>query len=252
MRSSATARYLCLVILLLLQGCIYDRILQSKAQLCKVQPAQIVVETSPTGARSVVFKQPTLTLKDVVWLLGADPSSRVDTASAVHLTYASVPLGGAATARDELVLELVFPKVDGTYKLHRAQIPAQFEQILSFRLIDEAMRAVCRSKIYPASLRAEFDLTNIDKTALPTRAQLLSILNESAIEQGGDSLEYRYCLKPCASNRQRLSHWRMAFDRDGRLEAAAVGYFRYEFTLDMHSGKARIALRSSSAQAKMR
>ena len=252
MRSSATVRYLCLAILLLLQGCLYDRILQTKAQLCKQQPAQIVVERSPTGARSVVFKQPTLTLKDVVWLLGAEPSSRVDTASAVHLTYASVPLAEALTARDELVLQLVFVKVGAAHKLQRAQIPAQFEQILSAELIDEAMRAVCRSKIDPAALRAEFDLANVDQAVLPTRAQLLSILNEAAVAQGGNNLEYRYCLQPCASNRQRLSHWRIKFARDGRLETATVGYFRYLFTLDMHSGKAAIALRPSSAQAKAR
>ena len=252
MRSSATAWYPLLAVVLLLQGCIYDRILQSKAQLCKQQPALITVERSPTGARSVVFKQPTLTLKDVVWLLGAQPSSRVDTPTAVHLTYASAPLGETLTAREELVLELVFLKAGATYKLQRAQISAQFEQILSSRLMDEAMHAVCRSKIYPASLRAEFDLANVDRAALPTRAQLLSILNEAAIAQSGDSLEYRYCLEPCARNRQQLSHWRMQFGRDGKLKAAAVGYFRYLFTLDMHSGKARIALRSSAAQARVR
>lgn len=245
-------RYPFLALLLLLQGCIYDRILQTKAQLCNQQPPQIVIEGSAPGSRSVVFNKPTLTLRDVVWLLGADPSARTERGSAVQLTYASVPLLEPPTVHNELVLELTFSKIGTDYKLQRARIPAQLEHILSPHLIDEAMRLVCRSKIYPASLRADFDLTGIDPSTLPTRHQILSVLDSPTAPESAPSLEYRYCLQPCAKNLQRPSSWKVAFDDQGRMRNATVEYLRYVLSVDLSSNKARIALRPWGSHARLR
>lgn len=229
---------LCILVTLPLQGCLFTRILETRTQLCDEKPPRVIVTRQPGSGLRVLFEKPTLTDRDVVSIVGYEPT-QVTAANAVReFSYEALPLGRPLDKKSGLVVRLSFAQLEGEYKLSRVEIPEKFNTILPPPLLDAAVSIACRTQIGIVPPGATFDLASLDKSTLPTRNVLIQLLGSptTAIARS-DEMSYEYCLAPCDSNFLMVAKLRFSFGSNGALHRVNATYFRYSVEVDVVSSR---------------
>ena len=240
---TCAAALLCILSAAMLQGCLLTRVLETKTQLCDEQPAQVIVAWRSGSGLRVVFEKPTLTDRDVVWLVGYEPTSTAGGIAAREFFYEALPLDRPLDHAGGLVVRLSFVRVDGEYRLSEVEIPEKFNSILSLPLLDAAVRIVCKANIGVGPPSTTFDLTSLDLATLPNRDALIHILGApTSASSRPDQASYRYCLAPCDSSSSMVANLSFLFGSKGDLSQANVIYFRYVVVVDLISSKATAAV----------
>jgi hypothetical protein len=233
-RRTAATTLACIVAVAPLQGCLLTRVLETRAQLCDERPAQVSVATQAGRGLRVVFARPTLTEQDVVAIVGFEPSAIGEANGARQLRYEVRPVDRPHDAAAGLVAKLSFVRVGGESRLAEVEIPEKFNAILPPHLLDAAVQVTCKARLVIVPPSTTFDLGELDRAALPSRAVLRQLLGPpTTVDPGGRALAYRYCLVPCGPGRPSVAHLDFTFDTQGDLERAAASYFRYVATLDL-------------------
>jgi hypothetical protein len=237
LRTGAIA-LLCISLISTLQGCLLTRVLETRTQLCDEQPTQVIVTRRPGSGLRVVFEKPTLTDRDVVWLVGHEPTETTGVNAVSMFSYEALPLDRPLDHASSLVVGLTFARLDGEYRLAEVEIPEKFNSILSPRLLDAAIRVVCKTQIGVVPPSTTFDLTSLDKTTLPSRDALTQLLGmRSATIARPNEMSYQYCLAPCAAKSSMVANLRFSFGDNGELNRANATYFRYSAVVDLTSSK---------------
>lgn len=222
-----------------LQGCLLTRVLESKAQLCDEQPSRVVVTRQPGSGLRVVFETPTLTERDVVWIVGHEPTEVTGGNGVRKLSYEALPIHRQLDRTTSLVVRLAFVHRDGEYRLVAVEIPDKFNAILSPPLVEAAVRVVCKTRIGVVPPSATFDLAAVDRATLPNRDALTRLLGTptAAVARAGD-IAYQYCLAPCKPDASMVANLKFSFGDDGELHRADGRYFRYAVMVDINAAKA--------------
>jgi hypothetical protein len=87
-----------------LQGCLLTRVLETRAQLCDEQASRVSVIREPGSGLRVVFEKPTLTQRDVIQIVGFEPS-QTGGAEAVRVFYGARPTARPHDRASSLVLK---------------------------------------------------------------------------------------------------------------------------------------------------
>jgi hypothetical protein len=228
-----------LCISLTLQGCLLTRVLETRTQLCDDQPSRVVVARQSRAGLRVLFEQPTLTDRDVIWLVGHEPSQITGTDAVRELTYEAVPLQRPGDRAQGLVAKLLFHRVGGEYRLTEVAIPEKFNVLLSPPLLDAVIRVVCKAQVGVVPPTTTFDLASLDRSTLPDRDALTQLLGSPAAAIArADERSYRYCLVPCDDGRSMVASLKFSFGNRGELLRADASYFRYFLVVDLVSSKA--------------
>jgi hypothetical protein len=230
---------LCITLASALQGCLLTRVLETRNQLCDEAPPLVAVSRPAGSGLRVVFEKPLLTDRDVVWIVGYEPTAITDTAAAREFAYEAVPLERPLDRAGGFKARLAFDRRDGEYRLAEVAIPEKFNAILTPALLDAVIRVACRTQIGIVPPSATFDLAALDRATLPNREALTRLLGPPpAAIAGSDEVAYRYCLAPCDANASMVASVKLAFGRDGALQRADASYFRYAVAVDLASSKA--------------
>jgi hypothetical protein len=230
---------LCVTLASALQGCILTRVLETKTQLCDDQPSRIVVSSRPGDGIRVVFDKPTLTDRDVIWIVGYEPTEITRTDAARAFSYEALPVHRPLDRATGLAVRLSFARLEGEYRLSEVEIPERFASVLSPPTLDAAIRVVCKAQIGVVPPSTTFDLTSLDRSALPTRRALTQLLGApTATIAQSDEVLYQYCLAPCDPKSSMVASFKLLFGIDGQLRRADASYFRYFVAVDLISSKA--------------
>lgn len=242
LRVFATA-LLCIFLTSSLQGCLLTRILETRTQLCDDQPSGIVVTRQPGSGLRVVFEKPTLTDRDVIWIVGYEPTQITGTGAAREVSYEALPFHRPLDRAAGLVVRLSFYRLEGEYRLSEVGIPAKFIALLSPPLLDAVVRVVCKAQIGVVPPSTTFDLASLDRSTLPTRDDLTQLLGiPTAAIARSDEISYQYCLAPCDSNSSMVANLKFSFGNRGELRRADMSYFRYFVVIDLISSKATASI----------
>lgn len=212
--------------------------METRAQLCDQRPAQVVVARSPDRGLRVLFEQPTLTDRDVVWIVGFEPTQAAGAQALRQLSYEARPAGRPADPATSLVLKLSFTQVRGEARLSEVEIPEKFNAILPAPLLDAAVKVSCKAQIVAVPPGTTFDLAEVDRSTLPGRDALRQLLGTpTAANPAGTELSYRYCLAPCGTDAPWVANLKFFFGADGDLLRAEASYFRYAATVDLGAAR---------------
>ena len=233
----------CAALAVTLAGCLLDRVLDTRRQLCDASPRQVVIAGVAGEALRVVFERPTLTRDDVEWLVGLPPTRVIPTPDGIILTYAAAPADPTNAGAEAFVTELRFVSVEGVPKLAESIPPERLAQLVPRELIDGTIAAACKPVLSLAPPGARFDLRSVDASAFPDRRRVKSILGPPHDREADGSFVYRFCLIPCDAGARPLARLTYRFRTDGRLERGDFAYFRYRVVVDRLAGAATLTLR---------
>ena len=237
-KRQCTTILLCLLVLPALHGCLFTRVMQTRAQLCDAQPSTVIVQREPGRALRVVFEAPTLTDRDIIWIVGLQPSAITATGAGRELSYEALPLGRPRDRETALVLRLSFVQLRGDYRLSGVELPERFTSILPPQLVETAMKVVCRSQVDILSRSVKFNLADVDTAALPRRDDLAQLLGPpTAAIARTNEISYHYCLAPCTSESTLVAKLIFSFKTNGELQRAQARYLRYSASIDLDSTK---------------
>jgi hypothetical protein len=230
---------LCMAAALALQGCLLTRVMETRAQLCDEQPPRVAVARAPGSGLQVRFEKPALTDRDVVWLVGLEPTEITDANGVRQFSYEALPLHRPHDRAGGLVVRLTFARIEGEYRLSKVELPEKFASILPPPLIEAAVKVVCKTQVGVVPPSTTFDLTSLDKAMLPNRDALAPLLGTptDAIARLGE-MSYQYCLAPCDSTSSMVANLRFSFGKLGELHHVDASYFRYSAVIDLISARA--------------
>ncbi len=221
-----------------LQGCLLTRVLETRAQLCDEQPSRVSVIREPGSGLRVVFEKPTLTQRDVIQIVGFEPSQTGGAEAVRELFYEARPTARPHDRASSLVLKLSFTLLQGEYKLVEVQVPEKFNAILPSPLLDAAVKVTCKAQIVVVPPSTTFDLGDVDRATLPHRDALSQLLGPpSSANAVHTELSYQYCLANCGASPSMVANLKFVFGVDGQLQRLQASYFRYLAEVDLASTK---------------
>jgi len=229
----------CLLLTCGLQGCLLTRIFETRTQLCDDKPPRVIVTQPPGNGLRVMFAKPTLTDRDVVSIVGYEPTQVTGHDAVLEFSYEALPRDRPLDRTAGLVVRLAFTRLEGEFKLSQVEIPEKFNAILPPRLLGAAVSIVCKTRIGIVPPSTTFDLAPLDKSSLPTRNALTKLLGTpTTATVRSEELSYAYCLAPCDSNFAMVANLKFAFGSNGELDRVDATYFRYSAVVDVISSRA--------------
>ena len=97
----------------------------------------------------ILFENPTLTDRDVIWMVGFQPSEIVGVGAAREFSYEALPVQRPRDAAASLTFRLFFRPVHGEYRLSELKLPDKLNIILPPPLLDAAVKMACKASRLP-------------------------------------------------------------------------------------------------------
>jgi hypothetical protein len=220
------------VAMLVLQGCMLDRLRQAHRDLC-----DHAVRLEYPGDIVLVFDRPVLLDSDIIKIAGLRPKSTFnEAADRLTFEYVATRTPAEESGRHSLPVFLDFEGEDGKFKLKRARPSSHLKDILSAELLQEVLASGCAARLRGTVL--VFDLAALTLKRLPGRETVEQILGAPS-KRNGRTLAYEYVLN---SSENVLIE--IAYDEElDRMLAARVQYFRYVFEVDFSKLQATAKLK---------
>jgi len=217
------------VCLLLLQGCLLNRLEKSRQQLCDNQ-----IVLSLEGGISVIFSQPTLYDMDIQKILGEKPSREYVHGNYLFYEYLVTRKGDDISGIFDIPVRFQFIRENNRNRLVKANINKNIEGILSSDLLKQLFRSGCDAKLKGNTV--EVDLAGVDLAKLPKIEKIKTILGKPH-DNNEDKYTYYYKLNSSDTAEIIISY----DDKIDRMSAVRIIYFRYvlevDFTKHMARGK---------------
>jgi hypothetical protein len=232
------AAVFCIVLLPGLQGCLFTRVMETRAQLCDERPPRVIVAQEAGRGLRVAFMTPTLTEQDVIRIVGFEPSEMAGSGAVRELRYEARPVHRPLDRATGFVTKLSFTHDRGEYRLAEIEIPEKFNAVLPPPLLDAAVKVTCKAKVVVVPPSTSFDLGDVDRATLPTRAALAQLLGPpTTANPRNDEISYQYCLVPCDAKASMVARLAFSFGAQGELQRAQASYFRYLARVDLTSSR---------------
>ena len=180
---------------------------------------------------------------DIIWLAGAQPSDQEMIGDDLFMTYIAERKGGPSDGRYDLPIELRFIRLDGKYRLKEGALSRNITEMLTEDLLIQIMQSVCTSEKSLIKQQIVVDISSLDRSLLPGRAELTRILGppnpNSVIE---NKLVYDYQLKNSIDPDHESLIEIYLDDGDERINRIRMTYLRYHLDADIEKGEAVLSV----------
>lgn len=226
--------------LILLNGCLLERIFTVKNQLCDFD-RNFKIEYSE-GFR-VILKKPIMLDDDITWLAGAEPSEQKFVDGDLVMTYNAERKSAKPGGQYDLPIQLRFVPLDGQDRLKEGYLGKNLTHILTGKLLAQIMQSVCKSEKSLVKRQIKIDIRTLDRTLLPGRPEIVEILGPPNPNPDDEhKLVYDYRLKnTAAADLETIIEIR--FDNaDEKMLGIKVKYLRYHLDADFEKGEAVLSV----------
>lgn len=221
-----------------LSGCLLNRVYAFKNQFCDYQANfTLLVGDGVT----LQMHTPVLLDTDVVWLLGADPTTRREAEGRLELTYVVEKELPVLQSDYSIPLHLRFIERGDEMRLSAGMINRNLSAMITPGLIGETVAHACNSEASVMKKNVEFDLGGLQRSDIPKREQILDALGPpQEVGSNGRNMAYRFRLQGTGPEVER-SFARIWFRKDGdEVERIRFRYFIYELNADFVTGRGSI------------
>jgi hypothetical protein len=228
------------ILIPVLNGCILERIYRVKNQLCDFDN-NFQIETSE--GLSVLLHEPVLLDDDVTWLTGTDPTELEVTGDGLLMRYIAEKRGVNSNDRYSLSVELRFVQIDGKYRLKEGLLGRNLTYVLTVDLLTQCLESVCQSEKSLVNRTVLIDISNIDRSLLPSRPEVVEILGVPNRNPADPFvLSYDYHLQGVETGDKMVTmdvHYMQQGDEIRRIK---VKYLRYSLDADFEAGVAKLKI----------
>ena len=229
-----------LSVLLILNGCILERIFTVKNQLCDFN-RNFQIEYSE-GFR-VILREPVLLDDDITWLAGAEPSEQKFVGDELVMTYNAQRKSAKPGGQYDLPVQLRFVRLDGEERLKEGYLSKNLTHILTGKLLTQIMQSVCKSEKSLVKRQIKIDIRTLDRTLLPGRSEIVESLGPpNPIPAGEHTLVYDYQLKNTAAAGLATTIEINFDEADEKMLGIKVKYLRYHLDADFEKGEAVLSV----------
>jgi hypothetical protein len=239
---SFTGRILIVFFILIptLSGCILERIYRVKNQLCDFDN-NFQIETSE--GLSVLLREPVLLDDDVTWLTGADPTAMEVAGDELLMRYVAGKRGETSNDRYSLSVELRFVEIDGKYRLKEASLGRNLTDVLTAELLTQYLESVCQSQKSLVNRTVSIDITDIDRSLLPSGPEVVEILGEPNRNSADPSvLSYDYHLQGAEPGDEMATMDVHCIKQCDEIRRINVKYLKYSLDADFEAGVAKLKI----------
>lgn len=240
---------LTIIISLLLSGCVLDRFLVVREQMCDVQK---YVSIESGNSVQLVLNEPVLLEKDLYMIMDAQPTTRLETQDGVLINYIFEPLQTSAEKRPGpgahyIQLSFLFIPLNDELRLAEissSELPFELnnENLMTSGNLTALTDQVCGVAFNPFKRVYEVELDRQMLIALPDRQMAINWFGASLdSSHNGKQLVYEYRLKgdtgsgPVARVTARFD------EKDDRLLHIETSFTRYRANLDVQSAEMQVA-----------
>ena len=225
---------------LLLSGCMLFRIYDFKSQFCDYQANFELLVGKDIELRML---NPVLLDRDVVWLLGAEPTRRERSGNSLELVYVVEKDQPQVSDEYAIPIRLRFHRQDGDFRLEAGIIDKNLGSMVTPGLIDETVAHACDSRTNVADANVTVDLGDLDPDAVPRRSDIEVALGAPQQRfDGGRGALYRFRLRNARPGTQK-SFARIEYAADGEhVERVRFHYLRYQMDADFVAGVGVISI----------
>ena len=193
MNSGRAALYIGLLLIVsLISGCMYVRLLKLKAQLSDFDK---YFELRDEQKLTMIFLDPVLLNDDIVWLLKSDPISREETEMGELWTYVfEKQYTGTKDEKGDfdIPLDMLFHKK----KLKEVRFPERFLKYLSKPLLAKMFRSMGDAEISKLSRTVDSEFKGNNPLEIPSKAQIIELLGSPfSVEDSDGKSEFTYKYK---------------------------------------------------------
>jgi hypothetical protein len=221
---------------LILNGCILERIFRVKSQLCDFDK-NFQIELSE-GFR-VVLREPVMLDEDITWLAGAEPSEQKFVGDELVMTYNAERKWAKPNGQYDLPIELRFVRFDREYRLKEGYLSKSLTHILTAKLLTQIMQSVCKSEKSLVKRQIKIDIRTLDRTLLPDRSEITDLLGPPNSNSANEhKLVYDYRLRNNSANDIETTIEINFDDTDEKMLRIKVKYLRYHLDADFEKGEA--------------
>ena len=236
------------LLLVVLPGCLLNRVTTVKAQFCDFDTHFTV---AMNGSMEFQIHDPVLLDSDLVWLSGAEPTSTSMGDDLFLMRYIIEKVMPVPDTSKDIEIELAFSRHDDEFRLSRVRFDEQLSALFGSESVDqermkEVVQNVCDAGIAMASPRMELEITEAELAMLPSREEMIRDFGEpTEVIEPGRVFAYEYRLKASlpeqAANPAALARVVVWFDAAGenmiRMESR---YSRYEARADFVNRKLQL------------
>ena len=229
-----------IAVVLILNGCILERIFRAKKQLCDFEK-YFQIEISE-GFR-VILLEPVILDKDITRLAGAEPSENKFISDELVMKYIAERKGKPTHGQYDLPIELHFIFIDGDYRLKEGYLGKNLTEMLTDKLLTQIIQSVCKSEKSLIKRQVVIDISVLDRTLLPTRSEITGILGPPNPKTGIKHTQlYDYQLKN-NDDADKVITVEIEFGGSGnRILRIKVKYLGYNLEADLEKGEAILSV----------
>jgi len=224
-----------------LSGCLLTRVYAFKSQFCDYQANfTLLVDDGVT----LQIHKPVLLDSDVVWLLGARPTTQNNNRQQLEMLYVVEKDLPEPNQEYAVPLRLWFSKHDGNMLLSAGMIDKNLSAMITPGLIEETIAHTCDSETSVAKKNVEFDLSSLDRADIPKRGQILDALGPpQKVLRDGREIVYRFRLQGAGPEVEKSYAWVWFGPGGNDVERLRFHYLRYELDADFIAGRGSISIR---------
>jgi hypothetical protein len=223
-----------------LSGCMLDRVLEVRSQFCDFeQNFDIEFDQQP----GVVMTHPVLLDRDVLWLIGAEPTEITTLPGSKTMTWVIEEAIADPDPAYDLRFDLEFQYVDEEYRLSQIRLDPKFNALLNPDKLDHetllaSAQDICETGLSFRMRSMEFDIPEEDLEQLPSRPEVLKLAGPPhGLTAPGGGWTWRYRPRG-ASDESNTAQFTVWFDEISleplRMESE---YGRYRSQADFSAKK---------------
>lgn len=204
---------------LIFQGCLLDRVEESRSQLCSGE-----IKLSTDGSISLYFTNPTLYPKDIIKILGENPSITYDNGIKRFFQY-KVTRRKDISIEFDIPIEFEFIEKDGRHHLSKATAQKRINSVIPDSLVKDIFYKACYAHLEGSKVKICFDDVPLDD--LPNIEGIKILLGEPhSVEE--NIFTYFYDL-----NSSETIKIEILYDiENDKLRATFITFFRYKLRVD--------------------
>lgn len=228
--------------LLVLPGCIIDRVQTMRTQVCESEDS---VTFSDADGLHLTFVEPVIYVEDVRWLSRIEPFRETYEQDSLTLHY--VVRKNLETAADalEVPIDLVFRNIDDHYKLAEVAVTADIPMDLTPDRIARMRASACENEPNLFKRQMTVPLAAEDIEDLPKRDDILELAGEpNWANSERTMMRYEFLISGTEENGGTMT-LELEYDRAGsRLLKISSSFSRFVFSADFERGEATTSFRS--------
>lgn len=221
--------------LLVLPGCMIDRVYTMRAQMCGTEDS---IHISEADGLHVSFLNPVIHASDVKWLSGVQPHSETYSQGQLAMQYLVSKTGAPESDNFAVPIELGFREIDGKYKLAQMDVTTDLPFDLGPERIDRMTQSACKNDLNPFARTIAITLAPEDLEELPGRDEVFSLVGApNWANDDATRLRYEFSIAGTTED-TGLIIVNLEYDASGnRLLSMTSSYSHFTINADFQSGE---------------